>query len=75
MTTAKGFWNWMAARYARQPIADEASYEKKLAMTREHFEPDMRAARSRCAAPRRISRPIPPRSRRSCRHRSRARRP
>ena len=30
MTTAKGFWNWMAARYARQPIADEASYEKKL---------------------------------------------
>ena len=48
MTTAKGFWNWMAARYARQPIADEASYEKKLAMTREHFEPDMRVVEFGC---------------------------
>lgn len=48
MSTAAGFWNWMAARYARQPIADEASYEKKLAMTRARFSPDVRVVEFGC---------------------------
>ena len=34
MGTATRFWNWHAERYSRQPIADEASYQKKLAITR-----------------------------------------
>jgi 2-polyprenyl-3-methyl-5-hydroxy-6-metoxy-1,4-benzoquinol methylase len=35
------FWNRIAKRYARQPIADEASYQRKLAATRSHLRPDM----------------------------------
>lgn len=31
------FWDWMAERYARQPIADEASYQEKLSHTRAYF--------------------------------------
>lgn len=36
----KRFWNWIAARYSKQPISDEASYQRKLAVTREYFTPD-----------------------------------
>ena len=39
MGTAKRFWNWQADRYARQPIADEASYRKKLAITWKYLAP------------------------------------
>ena len=35
------FWNRIAARYARQPLADEAAYQRKLTMTRERLAPDM----------------------------------
>lgn len=35
------FWDWMAERYARSPVADEASYQKKLEVTREYLRPDM----------------------------------
>lgn len=35
------FWNWIAKRYARQPIADEASYRHKLDVTRDYLRPDM----------------------------------
>jgi ubiquinone/menaquinone biosynthesis C-methylase UbiE len=48
MGTATGFWNWTAERYSRQSIADEASYEKKLAMTRKHLTPDMRVVEFGC---------------------------
>lgn len=48
MSTSTRFWNWMAARYSRQPIADEASYEKKLEMTRAHFTPDMHVVEFGC---------------------------
>lgn len=48
MGTAKHFWNWMAERYSRQPIPDEASYEKKLAMTRDRLTFDMRAVEFGC---------------------------
>ena len=41
MTTARGFWT-LRRRGALRAQRSPASYEKKLAMTREHFEPDMR---------------------------------
>ena len=34
------FWDRIAARYAKKPIADEAAYEKKLEMTRHYLGPD-----------------------------------
>ena len=34
------FWNWIARRYARTPIADEASYAHKLKVTAEYLAPD-----------------------------------
>ncbi len=33
------FWDFIAKRYARQPVADEASYRKKLEMARTYFSP------------------------------------
>ena len=33
-------WDFIAKRYARQPIADEASYRKKLEVTQTYFSPD-----------------------------------
>lgn len=41
MTDASRFWDRTAARYARSPIADEAAYQKKLAVTRGYLRPDM----------------------------------
>ncbi len=35
------FWDFMAKRYSRKPIADEAAYQKKLQVTQEYFQPDM----------------------------------
>ena len=35
------FWDRIAERYSRKPVADEAAYEKKLKVTREYFRPDM----------------------------------
>ncbi len=40
MSSGTGFWNFMAKRYARTPISDQASYERKLELTREYFTPD-----------------------------------
>ena len=40
MKSAETFWDKAAARYAKSPIRDEASYQKKLAITREYFQPD-----------------------------------
>lgn len=40
MTSTANWWNRIAQKYARQPIADEAVYERKLELTREHFTPD-----------------------------------
>lgn len=33
------FWDWIASRYSRQPVADEAAYEEKLVRTRRFIEP------------------------------------
>lgn len=35
------FWDKIADKYAKDPIADMASYEHKLKLTRDHFRPDM----------------------------------
>ena len=42
------FWDWFAKRYSRQPVADEAAYQKKLQVTREYFRPDMRVLEFGC---------------------------
>ena len=41
MTQSTKFWDKIAEKYAKQPIADEAAYQKKLAVTRDYFRPDM----------------------------------
>ncbi len=38
----------MADRYSKQPIADEAAYQKKLQVTREYFRPDMEVLELGC---------------------------
>ena len=35
------FWDRIAAKYSRQPVADEEAYQHKLAVTREYFDPEM----------------------------------
>jgi len=42
------FWDRIAARYARQPVADEASYQTKLQVTRGDFRPDMEVLEFGC---------------------------
>jgi ubiquinone/menaquinone biosynthesis C-methylase UbiE len=38
--TAK-FWDRIAERYSKQPISDEAAYQKKLEVTRKYLTPEM----------------------------------
>ncbi|WP_066384639.1 class I SAM-dependent methyltransferase [Anabaena sp. CA = ATCC 33047] len=40
MTNSTKFWDKIADKYSKQPIADEASYQKKLQVTQEYFKPD-----------------------------------
>lgn len=35
------FWDKIADRYSKQPIADEAAYQKKLQVTQGYLKPDM----------------------------------
>lgn len=35
------FWDRIAERYATNPISDEVSYQRKLALTRQYLTPDM----------------------------------
>jgi ubiquinone/menaquinone biosynthesis C-methylase UbiE len=35
------FWDRIAERYAKRPVADEAAYQKKLRVTREYLQPNM----------------------------------
>ncbi len=46
--TSPRFWNFMAKRYSRSPVADEASYQRKLAVTREFMRPDMNVLEFGC---------------------------
>ncbi|MDH3279560.1 MAG: class I SAM-dependent methyltransferase [Gammaproteobacteria bacterium] len=41
MNQSTKFWDKIAERYSKQPIADQAAYQKKLQVTREYFRPDM----------------------------------
>ncbi|WP_444908455.1 class I SAM-dependent methyltransferase [Microbulbifer sp. TRSA005] len=41
MTRSDKFWDRKAEEYARSPISDEASYQKKLSDTQRFFTPDM----------------------------------
>lgn len=40
MAQSTRFWDRIAERYSTQPVADEATYQKKLQITREYFRPD-----------------------------------
>lgn len=48
MAAQADFWNRMAAKYARDPVADEASYQYKLRKTQEYFMPDARVFEFAC---------------------------
>lgn len=42
------FWDRIAARYARSPIADQTAYEEKLRRTRVYFTPESEALEIGC---------------------------
>ncbi len=48
MPSDRAFWDRIAERYSKQPIADEAAYQKKLAKTREYLRPDMEVLELGC---------------------------
>ena len=48
MTESPKFWDRIAEKYSKQPIADEAAYQKKLKISREHFRPDMEVLELGC---------------------------
>ena len=41
MSRSARFWDRVAERYSRKPIADEAAYQRKLQVSRAYFRPDM----------------------------------
>ncbi len=42
------FWEKIAKTYSKQPVADEAAYQKKLRVTRDYFRPDMEVLEFGC---------------------------
>ena len=48
MASQEKFWDRMAARYARQPVADEEAYQRKLDMTRRYLNTDMNVLEIGC---------------------------
>lgn len=48
MDRSSRFWDRMAQRYSRKPVVDEAAYQRKLEVTREHFRPDMEVLELGC---------------------------
>ncbi len=42
------FWDRIAERYSKRPVADEAVYQKKLQVTRENLRPDMEVLECGC---------------------------
>ena len=42
------FWDQIAAKYSKQPIADTESYARKLAATQAHMRPDMQVLEFGC---------------------------
>ena len=41
MSKPSRFWDRIAKRYSKQPVADEAAYQRKLEVTRGYLRPDM----------------------------------
>jgi len=48
MAESSKFWDKIAGRYARSPVSDEATYQKKLAETQSFFTPEMRVVEFGC---------------------------
>lgn len=48
MSESDKFWDGVAERYAKNPVADEATYQKKLAETRSFLTPNMRVMEFGC---------------------------
>jgi ubiquinone/menaquinone biosynthesis C-methylase UbiE len=48
MDQSAKFWDKIAERYSKRPIADEAAYQEKLKVTREYFRPDMEVLELGC---------------------------
>lgn len=48
MTQSMQFWNKVAESYAQQPIADQATYQKKLEVTQKYLQPDMNVLEIGC---------------------------
>jgi len=48
MSPSPKFWDKIAEKYSKQPIADQASYEHKLAITREYLTPTSNVAEFGC---------------------------
>lgn len=48
MADRAAFWNRIAAKYAKSPIADEAAYARKLELTQARMTPDMEVLEFGC---------------------------
>ncbi|MDJ0534458.1 MAG: class I SAM-dependent methyltransferase [Xenococcaceae cyanobacterium MO_207.B15] len=48
MNNSVKFWDNTAEQYSKQPIADEAAYQKKLQVTQKYFKPDMEVLEFGC---------------------------
>ena len=48
MDRSTRFWDKIADRYSKKPVADEAAYQKKLQITREYFDPEMEVLEFGC---------------------------
>ena len=48
MDRSTKFWDRIAVRYSKKPVADEAAYQKKLQVTREYFQPNMKVLELGC---------------------------
>jgi len=48
MNQSVRFWDRIAERYSKQPIGDEAAYQKKVQITRDYFRPDMQVLEFGC---------------------------
>ena len=48
MSKESKFWDRIAESYAKKPVRDEAAYQKKLAVTRDYFRPDMEVLEFGC---------------------------
>ena len=48
MNSSAKFWDRIANRYSKRPVADEESYQEKLRVTRTYFRPDMEVLEFGC---------------------------